>query len=306
MDTIITINLSPISVNSPKAVRRGAESENGSPAYRLDVYQMTDYQLIRILIREPVWVPDPGKCRTGRRRRFGADLRRRLWERRQKREREELAERLREELAPALDGYGENALVYEDSVAEESWVRHLLPLPEFDGYFRREWAERLLSRAVHPHFVVLGNADCLQGLLCALAPRMKSVLWIAPDLSYQDQLEEFAEEFFLEYGLAVNLHFLPENGTYAQMRIPDDRYREPVNVLDFTEGRYIPCFAPPGGSVWLDMASVREKERRIEARRLKVCYDSLRKRWRSPAAESAQSCGRPTQPGGEPHLDTVE
>lgn len=282
MDTIITINL--LKTNGVKTTRGAADPEGGRLTYSLREYRIADYQLIRILLREPVWAPAKRRRGIGKLSRFLEGIRQRLWERRQKRERAELKVRLLEELAPLLDGYGDNALVYEDNVPEESWVRSLLPLPEFDGYFRREWLQRLLPQAVHPHFVVLGNADCLQELLCELAPRMKSVLWIAPDLSYQDQLEEFAEEFFLEYGLAINLHFLPENGTYAQMRIPDDRYREPVNVLDFTGEKYIPCFDPPGGSLWLDMASVGEKERRIEARRLKVRYDSLRKQWRNPAS----------------------
>ncbi len=183
------------------------------------------------------------------------------------------------ELAELLDEMGDSFLLYEDALPQNSWVRGLLPLPEFDAYLQPKWIRKLLPSAVHDHFVVLGSVPCLKELLCELAPRMKSLLWVAPDLTYQEMLEDFAEDFYQEYGLAINLHFLPVGGTYGQVRIQDNRYSEPVNILDFTEEKYLPVFSPPAGSVWLDMASVYEKERRIEARRLQVRYVSLKKLW---------------------------
>lgn len=240
------------------------------PRYELHGFDMSDYRLMRVVIWEPI---DDRRNRFGR---IGVYLR----ERAGRRARAHLKGELQEELAALLDGHGDNALLYEDGLPKDSWVRELLPLPEFEGYLRREWVCRMLPCAVHPHFVALGSVPYIGELFRELAPRMKSLLWIAPDLTYQEQLEKFAEDFFQEYGLAINLHFVPANGTYAQMRISDDHYRVPVNVLDFTEERYVPCFDPPEGSVWLDLASVREKERRIEARRLKAAYLSLKKRWR--------------------------
>lgn len=251
---------------------------------------MPDYRVIRIVVCERI---ERTNSRRGNRVRI-AFLKPlfRLWERmrfyvqdrlqtrRQKRERTQMSTQLREALAPLLNEQDENALVYAEAVPEDCWVRTLLPLPEFDGYLDKKWIQSLLPHARYAHFVVLGNVPCLQELLGSLAPRMKSLLWIAPDLTYGEQLDEFAEDFFQEYGLAIDLHFLPDNGTYGQIHIREDRYSEPVNVLDFTGEKYIPLFNPPEGSVWLDLAAVREKELRIEARRLRCSYFSLRKIWR--------------------------
>lgn len=258
-------------------------------SFEIQEFSLQDYRLIRVVICERI-------VKSGRRRdnvkfrffrpllriweRMCSRVQERLRKRRQKRERTKMGEQLREELAPLLDERGDNALVYAEGVPEDCWVRALLPLPEFDKYLDKKWMQGLLSHARHAHFVVLGNVPCLHELLGSLAPRMKSLLWIAPDLTYGEQLEEFTEEFFQEYGLAIDLHFLPDNGTYGQIRIREDRYSEPVNVLDFTGEKYIPLFNPPEGSVWLDMAAVREKELRIESRRLRCVYFSLRKIWR--------------------------
>ncbi len=288
MDTIVNI------CYQSNTVRQGAlpksKSKPGSDcSFEIQEFVLTDYRMVRVTIREDA---APSRRRAGGTRlpflrpiirlwgRICSTVQNRRLRRRQKRERTRLREELGEALAPLLEESGDNTLVYTESVPEDCWVRALLPLPEFDGYLEKKWVHGLLSCAKHAHFVVLGNASCLQELLCELSPRMKSLLWIAPDLTYGEQLEEFAEEFFQEYGLAIDLHFLPDNGTYGQIRIREERFSEPVNVLDFTGEKYIPLFDPPAGSVWLDMGAVREKELRIEVRRLKCTYFSLRKMWR--------------------------
>lgn len=200
---------------------------------------------------------------------------------RRERESRRIARQIRQELAPILDERYDNFIMYHKNVPKECWIRELLPFEEFDRYMDPKWIKVLLKYAVNTHFVVLGNAPCIQEILCELASNMKTLLWIAPDLTYQEQLEDFAEQFFQEYGLAINLNFVPDNGTYAQMHIPDQRYSDAVNILDFTGEKYIPFFNPPEGSVWIDMASVEEKERRIEARRIKAVYYSLKKQWRA-------------------------
>lgn len=238
--------------------------------YSMREYQLDNYRMIRIEICEPEILKthkfNPLHYLYGYRR---------------KRERNRLTKLIRQELAPLLDGRYDNFIIYQNNVPRECWVRDLLPFQEFDRYMEPKWVKALLKYAVNAHFVVLGNVPCLEAILCELAPRMKTLLWIAPDMTYQEQLEDFAEEFFQEYGLAINLNFIPDNGTYAQMRIQEQRYTEPVNILDFTGEKYIPFFSPPEGSVWIDMASVEEKERRIEARRIKAVYYSLKKQWRS-------------------------
>lgn len=297
MDTIVNV------FYQSRPAEQGAHSKPDC-SFELQEFVLQDYRLIRLVISETI-------VKTNRRRTGGpglplvkpltrlwgrvcAAVRSRLQRRRQKRERMRLREKLLQELAPLLDEQGDNALVYADSVPGDNWVRFLLPLPEFDGYLEKRWIQELLPHARHAHFVVLGNVPCLQELLCSLAPRMKDLLWIAPDMTYAEQLEEFAEDFFQEYGLAMDLHFLPDNGTYGQIRIRDERYGEPVNVLDFTGEKYVPVFNPPEGSVWLDMASVGEKERRIGARRLKCSYYSLRKIWRGLKDDTEKS-GKPEE-----------
>lgn len=251
-------------------------------SYRLETVPLQDYQLIRVTIRETA----PGLAENlGPRHLIAAipaRLRNRRLGRRLQQCRVRLQPALRAELAPLLDDHGDNYIVYGDNLPGE-WSSALLSLPEFDAYENPKWIRRLLSHAVHADFIVLGNVPCLHALLCELAPRMKTLFWVAPDLTAQEQIEDFVEDFYQEYGLAINLRFLPDGGTYAQVRIPDKQFRSPVNVLDFTGEKYLPSFCPPEGSVWLDFASLPEKERRVEARRLKATYISLRKQWRKSA-----------------------
>ena len=258
-------------------------TDNSNCSYQIERFPVQDYQLIRLIVWEPVKEhPQPKKKFFL----FRSLLRlvQQFLERRQSRLHANMEKKLRieleEELNAFLDEMGDNLLCYEEGMPQECWARGILPLREFDDYLQPKWVRRLLPFARNHHFVVLGSAPCLQQLLCELAPQMKSLLWIAPDLTYQEQLEDFAEDFYQEYGLAMTLHFLPVGGTYGQMRIPDHRYSEPVNILDFSDGRHVPVFNPPEGSVWLDMASVYEKERRIKARRLRVNYISLKRIWR--------------------------
>ena len=152
----------------------------------------------------------------------------------------------------------------------------LLPFPQFDGYEEYKWIMRLLSHAKQDHFLVLGSTDCLPRVLTKLAPRVKSLMWIVPDFTYQNQAESLVEELYQEYGLAVDLRFLPEGATFARLRISDQYLQEPVNVLDFTGEKYLPSLRLAPESIWLDFGAMPEKEKRIEGRRLPVRYYSLR------------------------------
>lgn len=197
------------------------------------------------------------------------------------RARKQMSEVLKQELAPLLQENADNFLCYDSTVPQDSFVRQILPLPELADYMETKWVERLLPEATCHHFVVLGDAPCLRQILWELAPRMKSLLWIVPDLEAEDALEDFAEEFYQETGLAIRLQFLPAGTTYGQLAIAESAVREPVNILDFTSDKHIPRFYPPGGSVWLDMADREEKERRIRARGLSCSLISLRKQWKN-------------------------
>lgn len=239
--------------------------------HRLETIPKRDYQLIRITVCESF----PGDAKGDKS--LLATIKKRLYIRKMEKHRALMQTALREELAPLLDEYGDNCIVYGDDLSQS---RNLIPLPEFDAYRNPKWIRRLLVHAVQDDFIVLGDAPCLYEILRGLAPRMKTLLWIAPDLTAQEQTEDFAEDFYQEYGLAIDLRFLPDGGTYSRTKILDRNYRSPVNVLDFTGDKYVPDFNPPAGSVWLDFDSLPEKERRIESRRLKVTYISLQKEWR--------------------------
>ena len=239
--------------------------------HRLETIPQRDYQLIRITVCESF----PGDAGGGK----GplAAIIKRFRSRRMEKCRAMMQPVLRTEVSALLDEYGDNYVVYGDDLSRS---RNLSPLPEFDAYRNPKWIRRLLAHAVHDDFVVLGDAPCLYEILRGLAPRMKTLLWIAPDLTAQEQTEDFAEDFYQEYGLAIDLRFLPDCGSYSRTKIPDKHFRGPVNVLDFTGDKYVPDFNPPEGSVWLDFDSLPEKERRIESRRLKAVYNSLQKDWR--------------------------
>lgn len=254
--------------------------------YTLQNRRVQDFQVMRLEIRETD-VTD-------------AFLRRCLpWlaAHRKRRARERLAEKISQEMLPFLDGDGDNACIYDPSMfmagsgqAAQQSAAHpspgnvqgqdgiigLLPFSKFDGYEEYKWIMRLLSYAKRDHFLVLGSTACLPRVLTGLAPRVKSLLWIVPDFTYQNQAESLVEELYQEYGLAVDLRFLPEGATFARLRISDRYLQEPVNVLDFTGEKYLPALKLAPESIWLDFGAMPEKEKRIEGRRLPVRYYSLR------------------------------
>lgn len=266
MDTIILFDYK-CSVDNSNARRKffGRRRKGKGQAncsYILTRQRMADYQLIRVDIYELIRACSSPICL-------------KMYERRRRREQAVLAEQLKEELAPLLDKWGENACIYDSLISPELWVYRLLPLPEFEAYLEEKWVRRLLLYAKWDHFLVLGTAPCLHRILCELAPRMKSLMWVLPDYTYQEQAENFAEDFYQEYGLAINLHFLPEGSTFGHLRISAEHLREPVNILDLTGEKYVPYCHPAEGSVWLDASAMPDKEKRIQSHGLKVCYYSL-------------------------------
>ncbi len=241
--------------------------------YEIKIFPIQDYRTIQAKLHESLFAP-PSVQRAGL-----PWVRMRA--RREKRRYEELRAGFRSELASLLDERDDNYCVADKNLEGRNW-RELVPLPEFEGYLERRWVERLLPYAAYPRFVVLGTVPYLPELLCKLAPRMKSLLWLLPDHSYAKMLEDFSEDFYQEYGLAIDMRFLGINESYGQLRLGGKNCGGPLNILDFTEDQRIPIFTPEPGSVWLDMASVEEKERRIEARQLGAAYFSLKNEWKQP------------------------
>ncbi len=64
---------------------------------------------------------------------------------------------------------------------------------EFADYCGLFWAEQLLEKALLPHFVVLGTADCIFEILERYAGKMKSLRWILPEADCTGEILDFVE-----------------------------------------------------------------------------------------------------------------
>lgn len=164
----------------------------------------------------------------------------------------------------------------EEGTLASMWGEYF-PLPEFKGYGRLFWARRLLPRARLPHFVILGVSPDIRPIIEGLARRMKSLRWILLEEECSQELKDFVEDFYVEYGLAVTLQPLGEGEAYRRLRLVCPM---PVNVLDFTMEPHIFAGGLAEGSIWLDMMSVEEKGRRTAGRGKGVVYYSLKEEWR--------------------------
>ena len=172
--------------------------------------------------------------------------------------------------------------------------RKYLPLEEFHGYTERFWTEQVFSQGVRlsaspPHFVILGTAPGLPEVLEAHARRMKSLRWVLLEAEWDEELSAFVEDFYTEYGLAIELQLLEDAAALRRLRL---FFGEPVNVVDFTGESYMAVSAAPEGSVWLDMLSVEEKRRRILARGKNITYFSMKEIWKN----AQKRCNCPVLP----------
>lgn len=193
----------------------------------------------------------------------------------------ELMEELKE-LQIALCLLGNNPCwtycVYEDYLWEridtacwrQNWV-----IPEFTDYREAVWVRKLMQNTVPGQYMLLGYADCLPEILCENAARLRSVKWLLPEREYTQKVQQFAEDFYEEYGLVMDIRLLHEE--WVRVR-PESVV--PVNVLDFTGEEKISACDVADGSIWLDMDSVDGKNRRMETRKPGVSYFSLKKLWK--------------------------
>ncbi|MCM1541573.1 MAG: hypothetical protein NC121_09950 [Blautia sp.] len=155
---------------------------------------------------------------------------------------------------------------------------------EFAGFMEPQWARLLMPHAVSPHFIVLGEAPCIPELLQQCADRMKSLRWIVGEAwgrMHGEELEDFAENFYQEQGLAVTVE--QAQGGFEKLRLP---CREPANILDFTGGDKVSARWAAKGSIWLDMGASEEKCRLIAGRGAGIQYVSLREKWRGAQKKS--------------------
>ncbi len=297
MDTIIYVVYRELQIN------RGSRAADQSEPVRVEQFSMgKDFQVLHLTVCERRYEAENllQRLRSGNALQCLADCFPRLRARRIRKERELLADQIRACLDPLLDRWGENACIYaqhlqgktgsdKTGIAQEEggvWLPQALgnAIPEFQAYQEFRWIDRLLPYAGQEHFLALGTVGCIGQVLERLAPRMKSLLWIVPDYTYKAQVETVAERLYEEFGLAVDLRFLPEGAVFSRVRISGKYLTEPLNLLDFTGEKYVPPLTLAPGSVWLDLGAVEEKEKRIKGRRMPVAYVSLRTIAEHPAA----------------------
>lgn len=148
----------------------------------------------------------------------------------------------------------------------------------FDRYRDAFWVELLMDTAVWPQFVILGTADCVPEIIEAHASRMKSLRWIISEADCTEEVQAFAEDFYVESGLAIALQTLPEAREFRRMQLISAL---PANILDFTGEPHILASGLAEGSVWIDMCAQEEKKRRILGRGDGIVYVSLKEKWKS-------------------------
>lgn len=163
-----------------------------------------------------------------------------------------------------------------DSLLPVLWQR-CFEWREFADYTGRFWVEQLMPEAALPHFVILGTAGCIPELLEKYARGMKSLRWILAEADRTPELEEFVEDFYIEFGLAVSLQVLPGPKEFKRLQLV---CALPSNILDFTGEPGIGICGVAEGSIWLDMRSVEEKRRRILGRGQGVSYFSIKEKWK--------------------------
>lgn len=176
--------------------------------------------------------------------------------------------------------------VYEKALTEKidsaRW-RQYWNIPEFDAYNERMWVDKLMPHTIPGGFLILGYADCLAQILCENARKMRSVKWWLKEKQCTSDLQVFLEDFYEEYGLAVEVHLLENEADWFGVR-PSSVV--PVNVLDFTGEEKLSACDVARGSIWLDMDSLDGKWERMEARNPGINYFSLKNQWKQRQKEA--------------------
>lgn len=189
-----------------------------------------------------------------------------------------LPEDYAKEVTGASSRYGSRS---EEDVVPSHWLpqlwRQYWQIPEFDGYLQPQWVRPLLENARLNHFVILGLADCTPAVILYCARRMKSLRWILCEEDVTEELQDFVEEFYQEYGLAVTLQSLEGGKAFARLLLAS---RDPICVLDFTEESHVSPGGIAPGSIWIDLRSVEAKARRVLEREKGISYFSLKEIWK--------------------------
>lgn len=156
------------------------------------------------------------------------------------------------------------------------WRRYF-EMEEFQDYTQRFWADCLLSYARLCHYVILGTAPCIYEITEEHARRMKSLRWLLLERDCDQRLQDFVEDFYTEYGLAIELRTFESMEAFKRLR---PLCSQPSNIIDFTGAVWPFMTDVAEGSIWLDMFSSEEKKYRLQGRRTEVEYVSLKEEWK--------------------------
>lgn len=172
----------------------------------------------------------------------------------------------------SLEGRG----ILRGQVLRELWNRHF-DIEEFRDYTQRFWADCLLSYARLCHYVVLGTAPCVYEIIEERARGMKSLRWLLLERDCDQRLQDFVEDFYTEYGLAIELRTFECMEAFRRVRPLCSR---PSDIIDFTGDVRFFMTEAAAGSVWLDMLSSDEKKYRLQGSGTEVEYISLKEEWK--------------------------
>lgn len=276
------IPMPPEAVGGKNVAGRGSAVEEKNAEERED----TTGQVGRISWKKRFWKRLFFCCRERRRRCEEAQERKRQQERYEESTRvlEKEVGELAEAILSKTEALDDCACVYMDGVRplltgeglvagmwKKSWM-----MPEFVDYRAYKWAAFLLPYAAHADFVLLGAAPCIPEAVKACARSMKSLRWILREKDYVEEVQDFIEEFYEEYGLAIIVQTVAGRNGFRSLCLEAAR---PVCVFDFTDEAKFFWGGLTSGSVWLDFASLEEKQRRLERLAPGIAYFSMKKLW---------------------------
>lgn len=170
---------------------------------------------------------------------------------------------------------GAKAMLAGEGLLARLW-KNCWPAPEFVDYKAYRWVEFLLPYAAHADFVLLGTAPCVPETVKACARGMRSLRWILREKDCGEEVQDFVEEFYEEYGLAIIVQTVAGRNGFRSLCL---EAAKPVSVLDFTDEVKFFWGGLASGSVWLDFASLEEKGKRMERLAPGISYFSMKKLW---------------------------
>lgn len=177
-------------------------------------------------------------------------------------------------------------------------------VPEFTEYGEKKWVIPLLCQINQSHFVILGASPYLWEVLTTVAPKAKSICWILnrsgirygknDDYMTDEWIENITEDFYIEYGLAIQL----ETSEAGLRQALNSSKR--ICVLDFVReslyernkgdtGKEYDMTLPDivsQGSLWLDFGSKEARRRQIEKQGKGFTYASLKQYWKDCRREA--------------------